>query len=96
MVPWAGDWLLGVEKPRRAGPDEASPPGRDEEPDIAERMAEDYVVVDIGLCSQTGMKRHREKTRRENAQWVVFNNTIASVFVEYLLNVLWSDIDRSA
>jgi hypothetical protein len=68
---------------RRAGPDEASPPGRDEEPDIAERMAEDYVVVDIGLCSQTGMKRHREKTRRENAQWVVFNNTITSVFVEY-------------
>ena len=45
-MPWAGDWLLGVEKPRRAGPDEASPPGRDEEPDIAERMAEDYVVVD--------------------------------------------------
>jgi hypothetical protein len=46
-------------------------------------MAEDYVVVDIGLYSQTGMKRHREKTRRENAQWMVFNNTTTSVFVEY-------------
>jgi hypothetical protein len=46
-----------------------------EEPDIAERMAEDYVEVDIGLYSQTRMNTTRENTTRESARCGVFNNS---------------------